>query len=211
MAPTTINTTGDSLGFARYFTTSVGFLRYIRPFFFFRFGKKLIKHSISSSSRFRRKIGWRPSRERAYMAERALVPLPITRPAGLGRFLERRYEASQGILRVGNWRRKPFISAFRTPKTWVIEFSTGCSNNYDKTTSLSVFCATNLDPLIVGTLTMVLHAPVALLSGDFSRCESIACWSGLARLFILHQTWIGLKNMGNSHRTSKILLKADSN
>jgi hypothetical protein len=41
---------------------------------------------------------------------------------------------------------------------------------YNETTSLSVFCATNLlDPLIVGTLTMVLHAPVALLSGEFSR------------------------------------------
>ena len=116
MAPTTINTTGDK-GFDRCFTTSVGFLRYIKPFFFFRFGKKFIKHSISSSSRFKRKIGWRPSRERAKTAERAFAPPPITRPAGLARFFEERYEASQGILRVGNWSRKPPISAFRTPKT----------------------------------------------------------------------------------------------
>ena len=62
----------------------------------------------------------------------------------------------------------------------VIEFQQlGCLNIRD---SLSVFCATNLGPLIVGTLTIVLHAPVALLSGDISRCESIACWSGLASL-----------------------------
>ena len=31
---------------------------------------------------------------------------------------------------------------------------------------------------------MVLHAPVALLSGEISRYENIVCWSGFANLFI---------------------------
>ena len=128
------------------------------------------------------------------MAERAFAPLPITRPAGLARFFEGRYEASQGILSVGNWRRKLPISALRTPKTISDKvLALGYLKQLSvETTSLSVFCPTNLVPLAVGTLTMVLHVPVALLSGDVSRCESIACCSGFAKLFQFSiRPWIG--------------------
>lgn len=55
--------------------------------------------------------------------------------------------------------------------------------------SLIVFWPTNLNPLAAGTLTMVLHAPVTLLSGGSSRCESIACRSGIAILVMSIGPW----------------------
>ena len=59
---------------------------------------------------------------------------------------------------------------------------------------------------------MVLHDPVALLSGEFSRCESIVCWSGLAKLFIFRQPeTLNRSNKWNSRRAPKILLIDDPN